>query len=180
MDQVSTLERLFRYKATANNEILAVMSQFDDASPAKEIAIRVLSHTYVVDRIFAANMTGAEHGYTSANSSRAPSLEELSEEIKASDRWYIDYVSRLDNAQLAERIDFTFTDGAPGRLSREEMLMHVMIHGGGHRGQIGWIMMENSITPPANDRFTSYLHKAEASTRRRPDASSDTARASFT
>ena len=67
MDQVSTLERVFSYKAKANDEILAAMRQFDDASPAKEIAIRVLNHTYVVDRIFAANMTGAEHGYTSPN-----------------------------------------------------------------------------------------------------------------
>ncbi len=56
MDQVSTLERIFSYKAEANDEILAAMRQFDDPSPAKEIAIRVLSHTYVVDRIFAANL----------------------------------------------------------------------------------------------------------------------------
>jgi uncharacterized damage-inducible protein DinB/putative sterol carrier protein len=173
MDHVSTLERLFRYKAHSNKETLAAMRLFDDASPAKEIAIRVLSHTYVVDRIFAANLTGAEHGYTSPNTSRAPSLEELSAAIKTSDQWYIDYVSSLDKAQLAERIDFTFTDGEPGRMSREEMLWHVAIHGAGHRGQVGWIMMENSITPPA-DRFTSYLHKAEASTRRRPGASGDT------
>ncbi len=173
MDQVTTLERLFRYKATANNEILAAMRLFDDGSPAKEIAIRVLSHTYVVDRIFAAHLTGAEHGYPSANTIEAPSLEELSEAIKTSDQWYIDYVSRLDEPQLAERIDFTFTDGAPGRMSREEMLMHVTIHGGSHRGQVGWMMMENSITPPADDRFTSYLHKTEASTRRRPHAPSD-------
>src|SRR5215471_7134765 len=173
MDHVSTLERVFSYKAKANEEILMAMRQFDDAAPAKEIAIRVLSHTYVVDRIFAANLTGTEHGYTSANTSQAPSLEELSARIKTSDQWYIDYVSLLDEAQLAERIDFTFTDGLPGRMSREEMLWHVAIHGAGHRGQVGWIMMENSITPPA-DRFTSYLHRAEAATRRRPGASSDT------
>ena len=95
MDQVSTLERLFRYKAHSNKQILAAMRLFDDAAPAKEIAIRVLSHTYVVDRIFAANLTGTEHGYTSANTSDAPSLEELSAAIKTSDQWYIDYVSRL-------------------------------------------------------------------------------------
>ena len=171
MDQVSTLEGLFRYKAHSNKEILVAMRLFDDASPAKEIAIRVLSHTYVVDRIFAANLTGTEHRYTSANTSQTPSLEELSATIKTSDQWYIDYVSLLDEAQLAERIDFTFTDGEPGRMSREEMLWHVAIHGAGHRGQVGWIMMENSITPPA-DRFTSYLHKAEASTRCRPPATS--------
>jgi uncharacterized damage-inducible protein DinB/putative sterol carrier protein len=171
MDQISTLERLFRYKAQANDEVLAAMRLFDDASPAREIAIRILSHTHVVDRIFAANLTGTGHGYTSANRNEAPTLEELSGAIRTSDRWYIDYVSRLDDAQLAERIDFTFTDGEPGRMSREEMLMHVTIHGASHRGQLGWIMMENSIAPPA-DGLTSYLHKAEASARRRPAMSS--------
>jgi uncharacterized damage-inducible protein DinB/putative sterol carrier protein len=172
MDQVSTLERVFSYKAKANHDILAAMRLFD-ASPAKEIAVRVLSHTYAVDQIFAANLRRAEHEYTSPNPSHAPSLEELSAAIKASDQWYIDYVSRLDEAQMAERIDFTFTDGLPGRMSREEMLMHVTVHGEYHRGQISLIMMQNSITPPG-DGFTSYLHKTEASSRRRPLGPSDT------
>lgn len=166
MDKVSTLERVFSYKAKANSEILAAMRQFDDASPATELAIRVLNHTYAVDRIFAANLQRAEHGYTSPNPLQVPTLEELSEAIKKSDQWYIDYVSRLDETQLAEHIDFTFTDGLPGRMSREEMLMHVTIHGAGHRGEISVIMMQNSVTPPG-DGFTSFLHKAEASSRRR-------------
>jgi uncharacterized damage-inducible protein DinB/putative sterol carrier protein len=172
MEQVSTLERVFSYKAKANAEILAAMRQFDEASPAREIAVRVLSHTYAVDQIFAANLRRAEHRYTSPNPSQAPSLDELSAAITSSDRWYLDYVSRLDKAQLAERIDFTFTDGLPGRMSREEMLMHVTVHGEYHRGQISLIMMENSITPPG-DGFTSYLHKAEASARRRPEGPSE-------
>jgi uncharacterized damage-inducible protein DinB len=110
-------------------------------------------------------LTGAEHGYTSPNPSQAPSLEELTAAIKTSDRWYIDYVSRLDEAQMGERIEFAFTDGLPGRMSREDMLMHVTVHGD-HRGQISLIVMQNSIAPPG-DGFTSFLHKAEASTRRR-------------
>jgi uncharacterized damage-inducible protein DinB/putative sterol carrier protein len=172
MDHVRTLERVFSYKAKANGDVLAAMRQFEEASPAKEIAVRVLSHTYVVDQIFAANLRRAEHGYTSPNRSHALSLEELSAAIETSDQWYLDYVSRLDEAQLAERIDFTFTDGLPGRMSREEMLMHVTVHGEYHRGQISLILMENSITPPG-DGFTSYLHKAEASARRRASRSSD-------
>jgi uncharacterized damage-inducible protein DinB len=71
---------------------------------------------------------------------------------------------------LAEAIDFRFTDGAPGRMSREEMLLHVMIHGGYHQGQAGWLVMESSMTPPA-DGLTSYLRKAEAARRRPGDAS---------
>lgn len=172
MRQITTLERLFRYKAQANGQIIAAMRLLDGASPAKEIATRALAHTYVVDRIFAANLTRAEHGFTSVNTSQAPALEELSEAVKTNDRWYIDYALHLANGQLAETIDFTFTDGAPGRMSREEMLLHVAIHGAYHRGQIGWIMMENSIMPPA-DGFTSYLHNAEASARRRSNAPGD-------
>jgi uncharacterized damage-inducible protein DinB len=167
MDHISTLDRVFTYKAKANHEMLAAMRQFDDASPAKEIAIRVLNHTYTVDRIFAANLRRVEHSYTSPNPGQAPSMEELAAAIATSDQWYIDYVSHLDETQLAERIDFTFTDGQPGRMSREEMLMHVTVHGEYHRGQISLLMMQNSIAPPG-DGFTTYLHKTEPTTRRRP------------
>lgn len=171
MNGIDTLERLFRYKAQANDEMLVAMQRFGDATPAKEIALRILNHTHVVDRIFAAHLTGAGHGYSSANTREAPTLEELSGAVRASDRWYIDYVSGVDDARLHERIDFTFTDGEPGRMSREEMLLHVALHGASHRGQVGWMMLENAVAPPAGDRFTSYLHKAEATARRRPAAS---------
>jgi uncharacterized damage-inducible protein DinB len=90
----------------------------------------------------------------------------LSADIRRSDREYVDYVSALDRDRLAERIDFEFTDGAPGRMSREEMLMHVITHGIRHRGQVSAVMLLNSL-PPAKDGFTTYLHQAEASQRGR-------------
>jgi uncharacterized damage-inducible protein DinB/putative sterol carrier protein len=166
MHEVSTLERLFRHKAQANRDMLAAMAGFEAASPAKEVAIRTISHTWVVDRIFAAHLKGAQHGFASANQASAPSLAELAAEVAASDQWYVDYVSGLDRLPMAEVIDFTFTDGAPGRMSREEMLMHVITHGCGHRGQVSWMMMEAGVAPPT-DGLTTYLHMAEASDRRR-------------
>jgi uncharacterized damage-inducible protein DinB len=166
MHQVSTLERIFSYKAKANSETVNALRQFGEASLAKEIAIRILNHTYAVDRIFAGNLTGTQHGYTSPNPMQAPSVDELSGAIKTSDQWYINYVSLLDESHLAERIDFVFTDGLPGRMSREEMLTHVTVHGEYHRGQISLLMMQNSVTPPG-DGFTTFLHKTEASSRRR-------------
>jgi uncharacterized damage-inducible protein DinB len=122
--------------------------------------------TYVVDQIFGAHLRRQDHGYTSANLSKMPTLEDLSADLRRSDREYVDSVSALDRDQLAEQIDFEFTDGAPGRMSREEMLMHVITHGVGHRGQISAVMLLNSVTP-AKDGFTTYLHNAEALTRRR-------------
>ena len=164
-----TLQRLFRYKAWANDELLTALANLGSESPTTGLAIRALSHSYIVDRIFAAHMRRRAHAYTSANLSEVPTLEDLSADIRESDREYVDYVSALDRDQLAERIDFAFTDGAAGRMSREEMLVHVITHGIGHRGQVSAVMLLNSVLP-AKDGLTTYLHEAEASTRRRAAA----------
>jgi uncharacterized damage-inducible protein DinB len=160
------LQRLFRHKAWANDDLLTALARLGADSPVTGLAIKALSHTYVVDRIFAAHLQRKPHAYTSANPSEMPTLEALSADIRNSDREYVDYVSALDVDQLAERIDFAFTDGAAGRMSREEMLMHVITHGVGHRGQVSAVMLLNAV-PPAKDGFTTYLHTAEASMRRR-------------
>jgi len=161
-----TLHHLFRYKAWANDQLLTALARLGDSSSITALAIKALSHTYVVDRIFAAHIRREAHGYASANLSEMPTLKDLSTDLRRSDQEYVDYVSTLDLDQLAERIDFAFTDGAQGRMSREEMLMHVVTHGAGHRGQVSAVMLLNSV-PPARDGFTTYLHEAQASTRGR-------------
>lgn len=167
----NTLQYLFQYKAWADDELLTALSQLGAESPITKLAIKALSHTYVVDQIFAAHLRGKTHAYTSANLSQMPRLEDLSADIRTSDREYVDYVTTLDRVQLADQIDFAFTDSAPGRMSREEMLMHVITHGVGHRGQVSAVMLLNSVTPP-KDGFTTYLHNAETSARRRTGAPS--------
>lgn len=159
-DMHDTLQNLFRYKAWANDELLTALTRLGAGSPITPLAIKALSHTYVVDRIFAAHLSRENHAYASANLAEMPRLEDLSADIRASDREYVDYVSTLARDQLAERIDFAFTDGAQGRMSREEMLMHVITHGVGHRGQVSALMLLNSVTPP-KDGFTTYLHLAD-------------------
>lgn len=162
----TTLQRLFGYKAWANDELLAALARLGDKPAVTGLATKALSHSHVVDRIFLAHMTGAGHPYTSANLEQPPTLTALSAGMRATDREYIDYVAALDAAALAQPIDFTFTDGAPGRMSREEMLLHVITHGVGHRGQVSALMLLNGASP-APDGFTAWLHKAEAEERRR-------------
>lgn len=164
-----TLQRLFCYKAWANDKLLSTLAGLGSQSPITGLSIKALSHSYIVDQIFAAHLNRRAHAYTSTNLTELPTLEDLSADIRKSDRNYMDYVSALDRDQLAERIDFAFTDGTPGRMSREEMLMHVITHGIGHRGQVSAVMLLNSVPAP-NDGFTTYLHEAEASTRRRTAA----------
>src|SRR5947207_14739999 len=76
-----TLRRLFQFKAWANDELLTALARLGHESPITRLAIKALSHTYVVDRIFIAHMTRKAHAYASANLSEMPTLEDLSADI---------------------------------------------------------------------------------------------------
>jgi uncharacterized damage-inducible protein DinB len=160
------LARIFRYKAWADDQLLVALAALNRDSPVTALALKALGHSYVVDRIFAAHLRRRDHGFTSANPPDPLSLEDLSAKIRSSDQDFLDFLSKVSVSDLAEPIDFTFTDGAPGRMTREEMLVHVITHGIGHRGQVSAVLLLNSLTPPA-DGFTTFLHLAEAETRRR-------------
>ena len=155
-----TLLRLFRYKAWADDALLTALATLSPEGRVTTLAIKALSHTYVVDRIFAAHLARSEHAYAAANLAELPGLGQLGLELRANDQDYVRLVSGLSRAELDEPIDFTFTDGAPGRMTREEMLMHVITHGTGHRGQVSALMLLNALAP-AQDGFTTYLHAAE-------------------
>jgi uncharacterized damage-inducible protein DinB len=162
----STLERLFMFKAWADDELLTDLARLGDEHPVVGHALKALSHTLIVDRIFAAHLRNGKHAYTSANSHELPTLHDLSTSLRTSDLEYVAYTSGLNRKQLTERIHFTFTDGAPGCMSREEMLMHLVVHGAGHRGQIGALMLMSALAP-SRDGFTTYLHATEAHLRGR-------------
>jgi len=162
------LHSLFRHKAWANEELFTELEKLDPAAHEAErhTAIRLLNHIYVVDRIFAGHLQGTPHGYAATNTPETPTLAALRDAVLASDRWYLDYVSAISAPQLAEELSFTFTDGAAGRMSREEMLGHVVTHGSYHRGAVGRIMSQVSVPPP-RDTVTVYLHRSEPQRRER-------------
>ena len=61
MNASPIIATLFKYKAWANDEILTAMKLLDKKAHPDErhTAIRILNHTYVVDRIFAAHLRGS-------------------------------------------------------------------------------------------------------------------------
>jgi uncharacterized damage-inducible protein DinB len=162
MSASTLLLSLFRYKAWANGELFVELEKLNPKvhKAERHTAIRVLNHIYVVDRIFAAHLAGTQHNYSATNTQETPALQELRAAMAQSDQWYVQYVEELPAEILSENLSFTFTDGANGSMSREEMLAHVAIHGGYHRGAVGRIMAQASVAPP-RDIFTGYLHKSE-------------------
>lgn len=166
MSKLALLRTLFSYRAWANAELLEKMEGLDSELHAqdRQAALRLINHTYVVDRIFAAHLVGAAHGFAADNTPDTPSLEDLRTALAASDRWYQDYLETATPELLSEPVPFVFTDGDKGCMSREEMLLHLVIHSGYHRGEVGRIMSQRSIGTPW-DTFAVYLHQAEPSRR---------------
>ena len=159
---MSILPTLLAQKTWANNELfnqLATVTAPEHAS-ALHGAIRMLNHIYVVDRIFRAHLLGEPHGYTATNTDATPELGELQFAVAETDAWYEQYAAKITNEQLKESITFQFTDGDAGRMTREEMLAHIITHGAYHRGNVGQILKSIEVAAP-RDLLTKFLHVRE-------------------
>ena len=112
------------------------------------MATRTLNHIYVVDRIFRAHLLGEAHGYTQTNTDDTPALGDLHFAAAETDHWFEAYVAGLSESALAESLNFQFTDGDAGRMTREEMLFHVLAHGSYHRGNVGQVLKGIGMVKP--------------------------------
>ena len=160
------LSSLFAQKSWANRELFDAVTDVTAAEheAARHTAIRMLNHIYVVDRIFRAHLLGETHSYTATNAPETPELGELYFAVLETDLWFENYVGKVDNDALEASLSFQFTDGDSGRMTREEMLFHVLTHGAYHRGNVGQILKGISVVPP-RDLFTKFLHVREPSRR---------------
>ncbi|MFM4899430.1 DinB family protein [Aeromonas hydrophila] len=158
----STLLSLFRYKALADGELLDALATLDPQRhpEAHHTALRIFNHIHVVDAIFKANLLGERHGFTATNTPETPTLAMLRSAIGKLDAWYLDYVADLSQVDGEAVLSFNFVDGDRGQMSRAEMLLHLVTHGGYHRGAIGRILVQCGITPP-RDTLTTFLHRSE-------------------
>jgi uncharacterized damage-inducible protein DinB len=156
---------LFGYKSWADRELFARLASLPaEHAEHLQTCLRTLNHIHVVDQIFRAHLSGETRPFDATNTRGTPSLAELQQAVAATDAWYERYVDGLAPAGLAEVLDFTFTDGDRGRMSREEILLHVITHGGYHRGNVGQVLKSVSLAPP-RDLYTRFLHDNEPARR---------------
>jgi len=162
---VKTIKSLFDFKAWSNVELFARLATLPaEHGEALHTSVRTLNHISVVDRLFRARLSGAPQPFEATNTKETPTLEDLRLAVVDTDAWYQSYVAGLDDAALAEVLDFRFTDGDAGRMTREEILLHVITHGGYHRGNVGQVLKSIGLAPP-RDLFTRFLHQSEPARR---------------
>lgn len=160
MSTSTLLTSLYEQKAAIDREFLAALATAPLSPESRHTAIRTLNHIHTVDRIFAAHLRGEPHGLEATNTQATPTLDELRAAVEQMDDWYVDYVRGLPPERFEEVLSFRFTDGDTGRMSREEILAHVIHHGSHHRGNVGQLM-KLAGSPPPRDLFTRYLHQRD-------------------
>ena len=158
---IKTLISLFGHKASANSELFSLLGALpEQRAEALHTCVRTLNHIYVVDRLFRAHLSGASRPFDATNTEATPPLDQLRADVEATDVWYQEYVASLTEDEASKNLSFTFTDGDQGRMSREEILLHVVTHGAYHRGNVGQVLKSISVTPP-RDLYTKHLHQSE-------------------
>jgi len=154
----SDCAKLIHYKKWADGGLYRVVSAHLDrlADFEKGVLLQVLDHMHAVDRIFQHHLRGTRHGYERARSPEPMPFAVLAEQAREVDDWYVDYVGALPEGRIDETIDFAFTNGAPARMRRGDMLLHVALHGTYHRGNAGILLQKNGVAPN-DDRLTDFL-----------------------
>jgi len=155
------LTSLFRYKAWANQGLLdALDSAPEGANPVELARVRILlDHTNVVDQLFRARIEGRPEPFAGVISPATPSFSQLRANMYATDTWYIHYTEKASPQEFETVVEFTFLDdGKRGRMTKGEMLGHVLTHANSHRGQIGVTLGALGIKAPA-DMVTTFLHR---------------------
>ena len=151
------LLKLMRYSAWANALLCRSLSTLDEdllarPRPGRPAGVLgVLGHIYVVAQIWKGHLTDQAHGFTSRNLETTPPLADLRDKQSTLDRWYIEFAADLSPSRSCVPIDFRFVDGGAGRMTAEEMLLHVANHGTYHRGYIADMLYEAGLKPPTMD-----------------------------
>ena len=164
---MNLLLELLQYKAWADQELMQCLCDNHDrlAPELLKKSVRLMNHIHVVDRIFAAHMSGQQHAYTSDNTDSTPEPETLNWAMQDTNQILLKSIQKLDASEMQPRLNFQFTDGDPGSMSATEMLLHLGVHSTYHRGQVSQMLKDAGISPP-RELLTRKLHAQEPDRRK--------------
>jgi uncharacterized damage-inducible protein DinB len=157
MTILRTVRMLARYNAWADKlifEAVAKLPEGEATKPRRSLfknIVHTLNHNYVIDSIFRAHLEGRDHGFSARNTEEYPPLDELWQAQEAVDNWYIAWSERMTDAELDEKVMFTFVGGGQGVMTRAEMLLHVVNHTTYHRGFVADLFYQVPAKPPITD-----------------------------
>jgi uncharacterized damage-inducible protein DinB len=158
MSITNILHSLYKYKAWSEEELFKHLKAPAAKSFPEEMekAFYWLAHINIVDQLFIARLQGQPEEFDSVVTEERQDLRRLEEEFSKANQWFVNYTQSVTDPELAERVVFTFKDGKPGDMTKEQILAHVLSHGLQHRGSVATIL-PREILKDHKDHFTTFL-----------------------
>lgn len=153
----SQIQMLMRYKAWVNEIVYRCVLDLPDGEAVKvrqnyfKSIAGALNHLHVVEGVFKAHLEGRAHSYQSRTPEHIPPVSDLWEATQKMNVWYIDQADNLSENELSEVVEFEFIGGGAGRMTRWEILQHIVTHNTYHQGFISSMLYQIPASMPAND-----------------------------
>lgn len=140
--------QMFAYDDWANREAAASLARAA-AAPAK--ARKVLAHIIGTEWLWYARIAGG--------APRMAVWPELSPEDCAGESTRVfgawrEYLSGVGPAGLGRQVEYRNSKGEPWSSTIDDILMHVVLHSGYHRGQVATLLRDSGHEPA----YTDYIH----------------------
>ena len=161
------MRELFAYNAWANHRIIAAtealgVEQYRKALGSSFSSVRdTLVHIWAVEWVWLERMHGR-------SPSAFPDAEEFPDLASSRTRWsevekdWLEYVSRLDQTELNEEVEYKSLSFGPSRDPRWQLLQHVVNHGSYHRGQVTTMLRQLGASSTSTDLIAFYRGRKAA------------------
>lgn len=158
---------LFAFNAWANKRILDVAEalsaeQFTKPLRSSFSSVRdTLVHVWAVEWVWLERL----HGRSPAG---FPDAKDFADLASLRPRWaevernWLEYVSRLDQAELDEEVEYKTLSFGPSRDPRWQMMQHVVNHSSYHRGQVTTLLRQLGAKGVGTDLITFYRERKAA------------------
>ncbi|MFN0242562.1 MAG: DinB family protein [Planctomycetota bacterium] len=156
MDRIAHYRRLFEYDTWASRAAAATIARAaarapEDVKILAHAPLRTLAHAVGAQRLWLARL---RRDASTTPVWPALTLAECQSDIESLARTWTEYFATLDDAALDATIAYTNSRGERFTSRVEDVLMHVVLHGAHHRGQIASGLRAEGAEPP----YIDFIH----------------------
>lgn len=142
------IHSLIRHMEWANQMILDTLAHKEECPEA----MKLLGHLLTAEQIWLARLEGRETRNAALwDKADFKKCEEL---VRMNKGLFLDYLKDMDDEKLSRIVTYTNSKGNKYENTRQEILLHVIMHGQYHRGQINKKLRETGIEPVNVDYIT--------------------------
>lgn len=150
---LSHLLRLYSYNAWANGLVLDKIKSMKNPD---ETLTKIFSHILAAERLWLARIQGSDTSTIQVWPEY--SLDELDKAALENRRMINNLMVDMTNSDLETEITYVNTKGIEYHTAVKDILTHLALHGGYHRGQLAR-EMRRSGTEPVNTDFITFVRE---------------------